>query len=391
MDVLRDSFGRSTDALRPSPRVALVSIGIGRVQRGFERMFTDLFGVLRDNLDVTLFKGGGTPSAHEKVPPFLRTATAIARALPLGGHAGGATYKGDCVAFGLTLLPELLRGRFDVIHCVDPPLAIVLGYLQRVCRFRGRLLFTEGCRMPPQYYPRVAHIHHVGLVAFQQAVAMGIPESHMTVIPIGVHTERFAKTVGRRELRRKHEISDGTFVILVVSNVERVFKRVDYIIEEVSRLEGDILLWIDGHPDDPTLPEFARQKLGPRCRITYVPSSEVADLYHLADVMVHANLDEAFGIAVAEALSSGIMVLTHNSPHFEWLVQDPDCLVDMSAPGNLTARLRELTARGEGFCGRSPARAESARQRLDWRCLTPAYVEMYRKVAGLKSRATAGK
>jgi len=378
------------EARRPGPRIALVSIGIGRVQRGFERMFTDLFSVLKDDFDVTLFKSGGLRSSREKVPPLLRPATAIARALPLGGHAGGAKYKGDCLAFGLTLLPELLRNRFDIIHCVDPPLAKVLQHLQRACRLRARLLFTEGCRMPPQYYPRVAHVHHVGLVAFQEAVAMGIPESHMTMIPIGVHTERFAKTVGRQELRRKHGISDSTFVILVVSNIERVFKRVDYIIEEVSRLKGDILLWIDGHLDDPTLPELARQNLGPRCRITYVPSSDVPELYHLADVMVHANLDEAFGIAVAEALCSGVMVLTHNSPHFEWLVQDHDCLVDMRAPGNLAARLRELSARREDFSSRAQARAETARQRLDWRWLAPAYVEMYRKVAALKFPAAAG-
>ena len=99
----------------PRPKVALVSIGVGRLQRGFERMFTELFAVLKDDFDVTLFKSGGTRSSREKVPPFLGVNTAIARALPLGGHAGGAKYKADCLAFGSSLLPELLRERFDVI------------------------------------------------------------------------------------------------------------------------------------------------------------------------------------------------------------------------------------------------------------------------------------
>jgi hypothetical protein len=193
-------------------------------------MFTDLFSVLQDQLDATLFKSGGARNSHEKIPPLLGATTAIARTLPLGGHAGGAKYRGDCLAFGLSLLPELIYSRFDIIHCVDPPLAKVLQHFKRTCRLRSRLLFTEGCRMPPQYYPRVTHVHHVGLFAFQQAVAMGIPESHMTMIPIGVHTARFAPTMGRQELRKKHAISDNTFVILVVSNVERIFKRVDYII-----------------------------------------------------------------------------------------------------------------------------------------------------------------
>jgi glycosyltransferase involved in cell wall biosynthesis len=354
-------------------------------------MFSDLFSVLQDYLDVTLFKSGGARSSRERIPPLLGATTAIARTLPIGGHAGGAHYKGDCLAFGLSLLPELLHNRFDIIHCVDPPLTKILQHLKRTCRLRSRLLFTEGCRMPPQYYPRVAHVHHVGLVAFQQAVAMGIPESHMTMIPIGVHTARFATTVGRQELRKKHAISESTFVILVVSNVERIFKRVDYIIEEVSRIEGDILLWIDGHPDDPTLPELARQKLGPRCRITYMPSSEIPELYNLADVMVHGNLDEAFGIAVAEALCTGLMVLTHDCPHFKWLVQEHDGLVDMLAKGNLAARLRELIARRGDLPGRSQARAAAARQRFDWSRIAPAYVEMYRKVAALENFAPSGK
>jgi glycosyltransferase involved in cell wall biosynthesis len=368
----------------PRPKVALVSIGIGRLQRGFERMFTELFAVLRDDFDVTLFKSGGTRSSREKIPPLLSATTAMARALPLGGHAGGAKYKADCLAFGLSLLPELLRQRFDVIHCIDPPLAKFLSYLQRVFRFPGRLLFTEGCRMPPRFYPRVDHVHHVGMVAFQQALAMGIPESHLTMIPTGLHARQFADSVGRRELRKKHALSESTFVILAVSNVERVFKRVDYIIEEVSQIEGDILLWIDGHPEDPTLPMLASEKLGSRCRITYVASSDVPELYHLADVMAHASVDEAFGRAVIEALCAGLMVLVHDCPHFQWLVQDPDCLVDMSVPGNLTARLREILARRENLRCQAQARAATASQRFDWRSLAPAYFDMYRKVAALK-------
>ena len=375
------------EAGKPGPRVALAAVGIGRVQRGFERMFTDLFGVLQDNLDVTLFKSGGVRNARERIPRLLRPTTAIARALPLGGHAGGPTYKADCLAFGLSLLPELLRNRFDVVHCVDPLLTQVLQRLQRVFGFKSRLLFTEGCRVPPQYYPRVAHVHHVGQFAMRQAVAMGIPESHMTLIPIGVHTERFKPTLGRQELRKRHGISDSTFVVLAISNVERVFKRVDYIIEEASRLSGDFLLWVDGYPDDPTLMEMARQKLGPKGRITYLPSGDIPELYQLADVMVHANLDEAFGIAVAEALCSGIPVLTHDSPHFEWLVQDRECLIDMSMPGNLSARLNEVAAQKELLSSRAQQRAEAARRRFDWSALAPTYVAMYRKVAALNSRA----
>jgi hypothetical protein len=363
------------------PRVALVSVGIGRRQRGFERMFADLFMVLRDELDVTLFKSGGECTCREKIPRLLRPATAIARALPLGDHAGGRDYKAECLAYGLSLLPELLRHRFDVIHCVDPPLAHVLQRLKQACRLRARVLFTEGCRVPPRFYPRVSHLHHVAKFAHDEAATGGIPTSCMTVIPVGVDTRRFATRVDRHALRRKHGIADSTFVLLVISNVERVFKRVDYIIEEVSRIEGDILLWIDGHPEDPTLPELARQKLGSRCRITYVPSSSVPELYQVADLMIHASTNEAFGLAVVEASCSGLMVLAHDCPHFEWLLGHRDGLIDMSRAGILEARLKQLSSERDEISRRAKQRAGDACRRFDWHALVPAYVQMYQTVA----------
>ena len=84
---------------------------------------------------------------------------------------------------------------------------------------------------------------------------------------------------------------------------------------------------------------------------------------------------------MVEAQCSGVPVLTHNSPHFEWLVGDRDSLLDMSVPGNLTARLRELAGRRQELAGPAQARAESVRRRFDWSSLKPAYLEMYRKLA----------
>jgi hypothetical protein len=57
-------------AVRPV-RVAIACPGVGLVQRGYERMFTDVFKLMEGELDVTLFKGGCPASAREKVPIFL--------------------------------------------------------------------------------------------------------------------------------------------------------------------------------------------------------------------------------------------------------------------------------------------------------------------------------
>jgi glycosyltransferase involved in cell wall biosynthesis len=162
--------------------------------------------------------------------------------------------------------------------------------------------------------------------------------------------------------------------------MNRSHKRVDHIIEEASKLEGDFLLWIDGRPEEPELLELARGKLGARCRITHVPTEQVAQLYHLADVFVHAALGEGFGLAICEAAASGLRVLAHDSPHFQWLVGDRDCLLDMRVPGALAGRLRELTG-APRLPDRAGRLAKSMRERFDWQALAPQYRDMYRRVA----------
>jgi glycosyltransferase involved in cell wall biosynthesis len=366
-----------------NPKVALVSIGIGKFQRGFERYFSDLFGVLRDELDITLYKSGGQSTAQERIPKLLRPLTATARPLPLGVVAQGAEYryyKNDCLAFALALLPEILRQRFDVIHVIDFPLAVALGKMRRWLRLPFRLVFTNGSWMPPQYCPAGAHVHHVARLCYEEALAAGVPETQLTMVPCGVHIQRFASR-GRRAAREKYGISDSTFVIAAVSAVKRMHKRVDHIIEEVSRLKGDILLWIDGAPEDGSIPHLARERLGSRCRITKVASGEVGEIYNAADVMVHAALTETFGLAIVEGISTGLPVLVHDSPHFEWLVEDRDCLVDMSAPGKLAARLATLQANMDTLRKGSQVRAARVRQRFEWRVLVADYLAMYGKVA----------
>jgi glycosyltransferase involved in cell wall biosynthesis len=362
------------------PRVALISVGLGRVQRGFERWCGDLYGVLRGELDCTLYRSAGAAGRGERVPPFLGSSNAVFRRLPLS-RGEKSEYKRDCAAFGFSLLPELLFRRFDVIHCVDPPMAQVLRRIQTSLSLPGRILFTEGSSLTGTDLPRVDHLHLVSQVAYDQVLAYGIPRSNLTLVPSGVHTGRFAASTAPGELRRKYGVSENTFVVLAVSALRRAHKRVDHIIDEVAKLEGDVLLWLDGHVEDADLPEVAARKLGSRCRVTHVPSNRVADLYGMADVMVQASLNEAFGLSVVEALSSGVMVLAHQSPHFEWLVGDGDCLIDMSQPGRLSERLRLLAANRAILCRRSSERSTRARDRFDWAGLAPEYLKMYATVA----------
>jgi glycosyltransferase involved in cell wall biosynthesis len=287
------------------------------------------------------------------------------------------------------MTPRLVREGFDVVHCIDPPLAFAMRHVKRLGRLRSRVLFTEGAVIPPELYPKVDHIHHVAHVAHAHALAHGVAPDTMTLVPCGVRTERFPLRDDKAELRRRFDIRPETFVILAVSAVKREHKRVDHIVEEASRLEGDVLLWLDGNPEDESVMELARRRLGPRLRITHVPSSDVAALYRAADVMVHGALEESFGLAIVEAACSGTPVLAHAAPHFEWLLGDRAPLIDMAREGALSARLRAIASAREAESAAARARAGRIRARFDWQALVPQYVDMYRRVAAQPARSTA--
>jgi glycosyltransferase involved in cell wall biosynthesis len=365
-------------------RVAIACPGVGLVQRGYERMFRDLFDLMKDELDITLLKGGGLDGEREKVVPlFLPRNGRFLKALPIHRLVGRTAMHAECMTFALALLPYLRDGRYDVVQCADPPLARILYKLRRLLGMRFRLLFTHGCSMPPLHYPPADHVQEVSKVTYDDALAASIPGRVMTLLPVGVHPRRFEAARTKDELRREYGISPDTFVILSVAALDRRHKRIHHLVEEAARLQGDFLLWLDGSLDqgDPSLPEFARSRLGDRVRVTQVPTAKVPELYGMADVMAHAALFEAFGLAIVEAASTGLPVLVHDAPHFRWLLANPNAWVDMSAPGVLAERLATLMSRPEMLA--EIRCAASVLGRFSWDALRDDYRAMYERVAAI--------
>ncbi len=356
---------------------------MGEVQRGYERLVRDLFELVRSDIDITLIKGSGsTMDGQERVLRLARWARRPARLLPFKAVAGSEykQYKADCLACAFGLLPELIAGKYDIVHFLDLPLGYMMQRLKPMFRLKQKLLMTNGCCMVPKYFPRVDCIHEITQPSYDDALAQGACPDLVHLIPIGIHTEKFERSQTREELRRKYQVPQDTFVILSVAAIKRVHKRTDYLIRELSQLKGNFLFWLDGNPEDATLIEEARAVLGEKCRVTLVPTKDVGDLYHLADVMVHGALEEAFGLSIVEGLSTGIPVLTHCSPHFRWLTGEDAGLVDMAKPMALAQRLQSMMNENSPDPAAGAARAARVRERFDWQALKPAYLDMYRKL-----------
>lgn len=361
-------------------KVALVCPTVGQTRRGYERFMTDLFGLIRGDVDATLFKGAGEPEPGEYVVPHMKRTGFVARMA--GNRLRYTRYRLEFASFAAALWPHLLRGKFDVVHAIDPALARPLAAMRGLVRSRYGLVFTDGGPAPFDATPYADVVHYVTPAQEREAVARGAMAQKGSVLPVGVDTSALAGMPDRDALRRRHGVGPETFVILAVTSLNRHHKRVDYLIDEIAGIPGDVLLWVDAsvHPDgDASLIELARSRMGARFRHTHVASEQVGELYRLADVTVSAALHETFGMSLAEAMCAGLPVVAHDSPHFRWLLDGHGHLVDMASPGTLCATLTRL--RGHRDELRRPADGEGARRRFAWAGLKEGYLDLYRRAA----------
>ena len=364
-------------------KVALACPGVGLEQRGFERLFYDLFHLVKDDLDVTLYKGGGVRNQREVVLKFANRNGWIARYFPVHKLAGRTEVHLEDLTFAIALLYAIRKENVDIIHVIDPALTRFLFNVRNRFKLNFRIFYTEGCAMPPGHYPPADHVQQIALPTFEEAVQYGWPRDYMTLLPAGIYPESFEVETSKSELRASYGVDQDTFVILGIAAINRGHKRVDHLINEVARLDGDVLLWVDGSMDqgEPDLIDYARDKLGDRCRITHVETEQVGDLLKMADLFVHAAMKESFGLSIVEAAATGLPLLIHDSEHFQWLVPNPECSVDMAEEGALAQRIQKLLGDRDGL-SRLRAR-DQVRAKFDWKLIKADYLALYRKVAEL--------
>ena len=144
-----------------------------------------------------------------------------------------------------------------------------------------------------------------GAVA-DRLLAWGVPARRITVIPDGIEpTEfRFDPRI-RRAARYRLGIASGTPVIGAVGRMVPG-KRFDLLVRALVGLPGAVLLLVGGGPAGPALLRQAA-RLGVANRV--IVTGEAADtreLYCAMDLFASPSPQETFGLAVLEALASGL-------------------------------------------------------------------------------------
>jgi glycosyltransferase involved in cell wall biosynthesis len=246
----------------------------------------------------------------------------------------------------LAALPRLVRlirrGRYDLVHthlyraCLYGRIAARLAGVRAVVATEHSLgdAHLEGRRLTAGVRALYLAGERLGrsTVAVSPTVAQrlrgwGVPGPRIEVVPNGIDLERFRFDPDRRQrTRARLGIPQDAFVVGGIGRLAPG-KRFDVLIRALAHLPSDCrLLLVGGGAEEGALRRAAEQA-GVAGRVLFAgerpyvsDSSADPDLPSLAsamDVLASPSAEEAFGLAVIEALAAGLPVLYSSCPAVE--------------------------------------------------------------------------
>ncbi|MFJ1974849.1 glycosyltransferase [Streptomyces sp. NPDC087903] len=246
----------------------------------------------------------------------------------------------------LGALPRLVgvirEGRYDLVHthlyraCVYGRLAARLAGVRAIVatehslgdsQLEGRGL-TAGVRALYLASERLGR----ATVAVSPTVAdrlrrWGVPGPRIAVVPNGIDLARFGFDPGRRlRTRRRLGLPDDAYVVGGIGRLT-AGKRFDVLLRALTRLPDDYwLLLVGAGPQEHALRRTA-QEAGVAGRVLFTgerpylpdgsPGPDLPSLTDAMDVLASPSAEEAFGLAVVEALASGLPVRYASCPAIE--------------------------------------------------------------------------
>lgn len=183
-------------------------------------------------------------------------------------------------------------------------------------------------------------------------VAAGYPGNAIRVVPNGVDTTaiRPLAAAPRAALRGRMGIAEGDLLV-VGAGVLRPLKGQDVALRAVARSVRDhprLRLVLLG--DGPSRGEFealaAALGIADRVRFAGLVVDGATDMIAAADVFVHPSRNEAYGIAIAEAMAAGVPVVATRVGGVPEVVRDGEtgALVPPDDPEALAAALGAMLA-----------------------------------------------
>ncbi|WP_210544210.1 glycosyltransferase family 4 protein [Rhodoferax sp. PAMC 29310] len=361
-------------------KIALLCSGLGNVYRGHEVFASDLFALLGDAIDITLFKGGGEPAAKQLVIGNIpRNADCLKHihlaVSPKWAESVKESERGriEGETFAYAALRPLLEGDFDVIHCLEREVCEILFSQRHLFQKAPKILFSNGGAIPARDLPQCDFVQeHTDLNLAYSAKGKSF------MIPHGVDLQRFSPDT-ETDFRAQHGIPAEAFVVISVGAVSYGHKRMDYVVKEVAAVKDAYLLVLGQEtPDTPEIKALARRLMGDRAVFTKLPHNELPKAYAAANVFALGSVFETFGIVYVEAMAMGLPVICSNHKNQRAIVKE-GVFIDVEEVGALTRALCDTSR--ESFAALGQRGKEIVAAHYDLKVLKGQYLERYQAVA----------
>lgn len=246
----------------------------------------------------------------------------------------------------LAALPRLVRiirsGGYDLVHthlyraCVYGRLAARLAGVRAIVATEHSLGDSqmEGRRLSRGVRSLYLTSERLGrsTVAVSPTVAerlrrWGVPAPRIEVVPNGIDLPRFRFDPDRRrQTRRRLRLPEDAYV---VGGIGRLVpgKRFDVLVHALARLPRDHWLLLVGGGSEENVLRRTAHEAGVAGRVLFTgerpyvpdgtPGPDLPSLASAMDVLASPSPEEAFGLAIVEALASGLPVLYASCPAIE--------------------------------------------------------------------------
>lgn len=367
-------------------RVLFTCSGVGILNRGIESFFRDAFDGLHgmQGVEMLLLKGAGQPQTDEHVLWTLPRTGRLATLL--GRLARRNAYVAEQWSTFLPVASQIRRFRPNVVFYSDANLGFLLYWFRKYIGVPYKLLFSNGGPCHPPFV-RTDFVHQVAPLYYDEAIAAGEPSEKHFLVPYGINVPLEPPCVSgdaKKAVRKRLELPLERPIVLSVGWIARQHKRMDYVIEEFTRLPAPRpYLQLLGAMDESSaeIVELGNRLLGAEnFSARTVPYAEVSDYYRAADCFVLASLQEGFGRVYLEAQMHGLPVIAHRHPVMEYVLGEHGILADLRQAGTLSRELTVLLQRPNSEAT-ACKRWSSVRGRFGWDSLRSNYREMFVRCA----------
>jgi len=334
-------------------KIALINIYQGEIERGAETFVLELSKRLAINHLVKVFSGGKKPQKRWSI---------IWRAF-LDPHGI------QVFIWTLKILPHIWKAKYDIVIPLNG------GWQPAFLRL---ITWLYGGKMVASGQSGMGWDDRNNLWSFPDAFITLTSKAknwakkanpflkNIVYIPNGVDLNKFKPQGNKYKTGLKKPI------VLCVGALTPQ-KRINLVIDAVSKLNEVSLLVAAGDKDRVNIAKLGRALLGRRFKLISVPYTNIPDVYRVADVFtLVSESTEAFGNVFVEAMATNLPVVAVNDEQRREIIGDAGFYVDN--PTDLNSYSEALKKALSVNWGNKPRKQA---EKFDWDKIAKKYEELF--------------